>query len=520
MALIRALRAHHFVIFWLSTTALLANLLAVSLSGLFSYEMRPFDSPTTFIQPLANMISTKLAFHDITENTEDYDYRFPTFAIDSQEPWIIAMANITQESPFPPWVTPEYYFLPFEWKNFTNTTTLYKAITPGFGVDLNCQPLEDISLEAVVYLSGSSVQESGPRFGINITLPIDDGRTVRCTSPKIGEEGVDGIASELSGLGNPGQLVTLEYLFRLVPLDQNADQAMGETCQNALVVGWGQALAIPASPSSDGSPFIDLNSYKNVTLVCKQRLKTAMFEVTVDGSQRVQYFEKIEGSDKDPGELFHDTTMRNFTAQIANIVQLSASQSPRYGNEMYWHNDTIPRKAPHYLIENLLNAAFCDPSQPLAGFATLSDGYNQVFQRLFAIILGQNSERIFVGKPAGVDTLVDGFEVTAVLRVAMDTTMFYVSAMIIGLNILVGILVYLFRPKNFLPRFPDTLASEIAYFYSSQALKDVSGTVSMSSASRDRHLNRLGHKYGFGDFRGEDGKKHRGVERSSVLELD
>lgn len=511
----RALRANHLVIFWLCATALVANLLIVSLSGLFNYEMRPFGTPTAFIQPFSGMISTKLAFHDTIDN-----YRFPTFATDPQEPWIIAMASITQGSPLPPWVTPEYYFLPFERKNSTNITTLYKAITPGFGVDLDCRPLEDVSLGAVVYLSGSSAQKSGPRFGINITLPIDDGRTVRCTSPKIDEEGVDGIASELSGLGNPGQMVTLEYLFRLVPLDQNADQAMNETCQNALVVGWGQALAIPASSSSDGSPFIDLNSYKNVTLVCKQKLKTAMFEVTVDRNQRVQHFKKIQGSDKDPGGLFHDTTMRNFTAQVATIVQLSASQAPNYGNEMYWHNDTIPRKAPHYLIENLLNATFCDPNQPLASFAALSDGYTKVFRRLFAIILGRNSERIFVGKPAGVETLVNGYEVTIVPRIAINTTMFYISAMIIGLNIFVGILVYLFRPKNFLPRFPDTLASEIAYFYSSQALKDVSGTVSMSSASRDRHLNRLGHKYGFGDFRGEDGKKHRGVERSSVLELD
>lgn len=520
LALLRTLRANHFILSGLSVTALLANILAISLSGLFSYEMRPLNIPTTFIQPLAGTISTKLAPHDITMNMADYDTNFSTFAINPQEPWIIAMANITQGSPLPPWVTPEYYFLPFEWRNSTNITDIRKAITPGFGVDLDCQPLEDVKFGAAVYLSGSSAQRSGPRFGINITLPIDDGRTVRCASPGIGEVGAGGIPSGLSGLGNPGQMVTLEYLFRLTPLDQNADQAMAETCQNALVVGWGQALAIAASNSSDGSTFIDLNSYKNVTLVCHQKLKTAMFEVTVDGNQRVQHFEKIAGSDRDPGELFQDIKMRNFTAQVATIFQLSASQAPRYGNEMYWHNDTIPRKAPHYLIENLLNAAFCDPSQPLASFATLSDGYNQVFQRLFTIILGQNSDRIFTTKPAVIDTLIGGFEVTAIQRVAVDTAMFYTSATIIGLNILVGILVYLFRPKNFLPRFPNTLASEIAYFYSSQALKDVSGTVSMSSASRDKHLNRLGHKYGFGDFRGEDGKKHRGVERSSVLELE
>lgn len=506
----RALRANHVIIFLLSATTLLANLLTVSMGGLFSNEMQPFDAPTTFIHPLAGRISTILAPH---KDTMDYDDKFHTFAIDPQEPWIIAMANITQASPLPPWVTPEYYFLPFEWKNSTNVTTVHKATTSGFGVDLDCQPLEDESFEAVVYLSGG---DGRPRFGINITLPTDDGRTVRCASPSIDAVGVDAIPSELSGLGNPGQMVTLEYLFRLAPLELNADLAMGETCTSALVVGWGQALAVA---ESDGSPFIDLGSYKNVTLVCQQRLKVAMFEVTVDESQRVQYFKKLDGSDQEPAELFQDTTMRDFTAQVATIVKLSASQHPRYGNEMYWHNDSIPRKAPHYLVENLLNSSFCDPSKPLAAFEALSDGYNQVFQRLFAITLGQNSHRIFIEKSAGVDALVDGFEVTAVQRVTMDSKMFYTSATIIVLNIAVGILAYLFRPKDFLPRLPATLASEIAYFYSSQALKDVSGTVSMSSASREKHLNRLGHEYGFGDFKGQDGKKHRGVERSSILEL-
>lgn len=507
LVLPRALRANHLILFSLSAAALLANLLAVSLSGLFTNETQPFDVPTTFIQPLADQISTKLVPHG---DTADYSY---TFAINSQEPWIIAMSNITQETPLPPWVTPEYYFLPFEWETSAEISTVHKATTPGFGVDLDCRPLEDNRFDAEVYLSGTPVGNGRPRFGINITLPIDDGRTVRCASPNIDA----GVPSELSGLGNPGQMVTLEYLFRLAPLEKDADQAMNETCTNALVVGWGQALAAVAS---DGSPSIDLNSYKNVTLVCQQRLETAMFEVTVDERKRVQYFKKLERSDKDPAGLFQDTaTMRNFTAQVATIVQLSASLRPRYGNEMYWHNDTIPRKAPHYLVDNLLKTSFCDPSQPLADFKSLSDGYTQVFQRLFAIILGQNSHRIFIEQPAGIDTLVDGFSVIAVQRVAMNPIMFYTSAAIIASSIAVGILAYLFRPKNVLPRVPNTLASEIAYFHSSQALSDVSGTVSMSSASRDRHLDRLGHEYGFGDFKAHDGKKHRGVERSSILEF-
>lgn len=514
LTLFRALRANHLIIFSLSAAALLANLLAVLFGGIFNSETRPFDTSTTFIQPLANTISTELVLQNITGDIVDYDGNFPTFVIDSQEPWIIAVANITQNTPLPPWVTPQYYFLPFKWKNSTNSSRVLKAITPGFGVDLDCLPLEDDSFKSQVYLSGGSAQNREPRFSINITLPIDGGRGVRCTSPEIGS------ASHMNGFGSPGQMAALEYMFRLTTSDKNADQVMNETCQNTLIVGWGRGL-VGSNVNSGGGPFISPNSYKNVTLVCQQKLRSAMFEVTVDEDQRVQRFSKIAGSDKDPSELFRDTTtILNFTSQVATIIHLSASQGPRYGTEMYWHSNTAPRTVPHYLMEHLLNASFSDPSKPLASFNVLRDGYNQVFQRLFTIILRQNANRIFTQNPAGVAMLVDGFETTAVQRIAMDTTMFYISSAIIGFSIAAATLAYLLRPKNFLPRVPDTLASEVAYFYSSRALADVSGTVSMSSASRGKHLNRLGHEYGFGDFRGQDGKKHRGVERSSALEFE
>lgn len=516
LVLFRALRAKHLILFSLSATALMANLLAVSLGGLFNSELRPVFTPATFTQPLSAMISTQPQPINITYTVAAVFDTDGTFVRDSQEPWIIAMTNLTQGTPLPPWVSSDHYFLPFEWKDSVKAPMGHKATTRGIGVELDCQPLTSPSLAATVYLKGKRVPGE---LGINVTVPMDEGETVRCSSPyEYWARGNYLIYTSFDGLGAPGDKLAAEYAFRMSAYNKGTDpimnQAMNETCRNVLVVGWGRGTAMSGTYS-----VLDVKKgYTNATLVCQQKLKTAMFEVTVDDNQRVQSYDKVAGSDEDPVKLFKDTTMRNFTAQIATIVQVSAS---KFGSDALWHNGSYPLLVPHYLMEHHLDLpSTADPNQPIRDFKVYADGYNKIFQLMFAIILGRNSELIFTKQPAGSNTPIEGFDITMVQRVAMSDVMFYISIIIFSLNILVTILAFTFRPKNYLPRFPDTLASEIAYFYSSQALQDVSGTVSMSSASRDKHLNRLGHRYGFGHFKGADGKEHRGVERSSILEVD
>jgi len=72
-------------------------------------------------------------------------------------------------------------------------------------------------------------------------------------------------------------------------------------------------------------------------------------------------------------------------------------------------------------------------------------------------------------------------------------------------------------PRRFLPRFLYTLVSEISFFHASSVLFDVVRTGNMSSAMRARHLKGLWGTYGYGRFRGSDGKSCVGVERMSLI---
>jgi len=95
--------------------------------------------------------------------------------------------------------------------------------------------------------------------------------------------------------------------------------------------------------------------------------------------------------------------------------------------------------------------------------------------------------------------------------------MFYIAVTVLGFQLIGGVIIYASRPRRFLPRFPYNLVSEISFFHASSALSDVAGTANMSSTMRSRHLKGLGWTYGYGRFRGSDGKKHVGIERMSLI---
>ena len=87
---------------------------------------------------------------------------------------------------------------------------------------------------------------------------------------------------------------------------------------------------------------------------------------------------------------------------------------------------------------------------------------------------------------------------------------------ILGFQLIAGTIIFV-TSRRFPPRLPYNLASEISFFHASSALPDVAGTANMNSAMRSRHLKRLGGTYGYGRFRGPDGKTHVGIERMSLI---
>lgn len=80
-------------------------------------------------------------------------------------------------------------------------------------------------------------------------------------------------------------------------------------------------------------------------------------------------------------------------------------------------------------------------------------------------------------------------------------------------------LVLKYRRHPFLPRQPATISSVLAFIYQSKMLTDFTGTEQMDTGERKRVLKQktVGKTYGFGWYRGRDGKQHVGIDEEDLL---
>ena len=252
----------------------------------------------------------------------------------------------------------------------------------------------------------------------------------------------------------------------------------------------------------------------NTTIICSQQISTGEFKVTVDGEGHVKRSKLIgELKYNDPTILNRSTSAGNFTAQLATLFSKSPSSGIDSG---VMHSENSSHSFPHFIGEYLINKTLSDPSTPSPSFEDAQHALSMVYKRFFIILLAQNQDTIFV--PAGKVRRSEVGKLESLKpRMLMDPVMFYIAVVILGFQLITGAIIFASRPRCFLPRFPYNLVSEISFFHTSSALSDVAGTANMSSAMRGRHLRGLGWTYGYGRFRGSDGKKHVGIERMSLI---
>lgn len=513
----RALRSRNYLVASVSAVSLLANFLAVAFGGLFENAYLPLPGPDTFTQTLAPIINSQMRY--------------------GEEQYLLANTNITAGTALPPFVTPEFYFLPFTWNTTGNSSDLHTAVTRGFGGSVVCQPLESKSLQLAYYTpinTAGSAQNASDQFwgnNFNVTVPVTGGSgTVNCTAYPVSDSEWDPWTKNFAG---PGSLAAGEYMLDLEPTAQDADQNTWDKCLSILIIGWARGTISGSNDDNSNFTFVP-GTYKSTTLLCQQEIFSAEFEVVVDKSQRVQSYTRVGPFDVNNPAYFKDVSLTNFTAQMGRLFMAgsrvggtsddlaSTNEVDASMDKAKFHNDSTALLFPHGLIGTLLNnTELANPTTPVPEFDLLDKGVQTLYGLLFAISLGLNSDRIFVPTTTGIS--ISGTTTTEKQRMSMSNEIFYITAVLLGLNVLVGITTWILRPMQFfpkppsLPRFPDSIAAEIGFFHASQALRDVSGTASVSSRAREKHLESLGHKYGYGVYISKDGVRRRGVERQSRL---
>ncbi|RMJ19872.1 hypothetical protein CDV36_000499 [Fusarium kuroshium] len=454
LVFLRAAKSGHFVLVLVCTMALLANLLAVGLGSLFNEEPMTAAYPETLRPSFAARFDNNSVFtfdNYLTDNlvtTSQYaDHKY------------VALANISSGTKLPAWVSPEYYFQPFELGDAKsgNPADTYRIETQGFGVHTNCTPIEPFKMP---------IYKTQPQFVMSA-----DGKT--CTQESL----IDYASFQIreSTLNRSSGVSAVEYG------DARTAAFSGSPCDRPLTLGWGRTATAENSNATVNASFV----------ICYPVFETAKFNVTVDASGHVISYNRI--SDLKASLDYADS--RVHTDIVFEVYN-------RWWNiDGYeWHNDTTIRDWMNYFITVLDGSRDnIDPVAPVPKPETLIPAIEDIYRRLYAIILSLN-EQLFdhndVGKPATV------LRFTKETRIFMEDASFIITMTVLALNIVVASIFYIRAVAFVLPRMPTTIGSVLAYIAPSRL---VSSGLKGMPGQNDRTLS-------FGRYVGVDGKVHIGIE--------
>lgn len=285
MSIWGALRSGHFLLAVVCFIALLSNILAVGLGGLFKEESTQVAYPVN------------LEYLQSEEFDVQMEYLVPRVPVQHANFFGI-QANLSSGVLLPPWVTDEYYFQPFGERGGlqNNHTESLRGRTRGYGLNITCD----------------EVQQLAPPDKL-------DKLDMRPFKQK------HGIPNELCE----------DFYNRTIYRDQTGAVAVEgaiSTCYNALLLYWGRTTQDP--PGDD----LEIRYF-----ACYPELKTALFDVSVDAEGHVLKHERVT----EFGSELSYPQANNHTRLILDLTRATMSigvASPTWHNDTIsrgWIWDTL-----------------------------------------------------------------------------------------------------------------------------------------------------------------------------------
>ncbi|GKT58635.1 hypothetical protein ColTof4_10368 [Colletotrichum tofieldiae] len=468
----RAARSGHLILTAMCALALLSNLLAVGLGGLFNEKPIAIEHPHEFRQTMMPRLSNNSLFKEETR-------KFFSNAAPYEVPFYITMNNVSQGTPLTPWVNHDYFFQPFTISpNDPANGYTYTARTRGFGTHPSCSDYGTYR-----------TQGEGPRLNYTMTR---NGEAVQGCQTAFTGMGLDLDDFDVFPGPATGEIIAkLDGFFKL------------SQCEVPLLLGWSR-ISHATNSSNAGtskekngtttrrSQITDLADKEMQTsfVVCDPVFTTAMFDVTVDSQG---YILNASQATESSGALDYSLSTNHTDAisAIVNKLFVKSSQGP-------WHNDSLSRDWMNYLLK--IQPGYADLLDPTftPNTSALIPAVETVYRQVFALTLGNNQ---FLLDTYPEPIAIPGIRHSTETRIFMDTSALIISLVVLGVNILVAIALYGLAIKHFLPRMPTTIGSILAYLAPSRAVREYEGPGSLRSAT-----------FSFGRYVGEDGRAHVGIE--------
>ncbi|CAI0645263.1 unnamed protein product [Colletotrichum noveboracense] len=425
----RASRSGHFILTAMCGLALLSNLLAVGLGGLFNEEPIAIEHPHEFQQSIMPRLNNESV------------YNFSNPIAPYEIPFLITMNNVTQNTPLTRWVSHEYFFQPFKViPNDTAPANTYSARTTGFGVNPSCSDMGTFKTRGntpevnyTITRNGEAVQGCPSSF----TTKVLDLNTT--------------IYKDLTGQASA------EYVSIM-----NKDITDLTICQVPVMFGWSRS-AQAANKTGEMETW---------AVVCDPVFTTAMFDVTVDSDGYVISSSQV--SESSPTLDYPLST--NHTDMMITIIN-----SLFTANKNKWHNDTFARDWINYLLKiQPGHADLLDPKST-PDIPSLIPDLEALYRQIYVLALGNTQQNLWETYPEPLT--ITGIRHVTETRIFMNTTALAISLAVLGINIAVAIALYGLAIKHFLPRMPTTIGSILAYLAPSRAVREYDGPGSLQSAT-------------------------------------
>lgn len=153
----------------------------------------------------------------------------------------------------------------------------------------------------------------------------------------------------------------------------------------------------------------------------------------------------------------------------------------------------------------MIDPGLTDPNNEVPSFAQLEPHVQLIWKRIFTVGLGLNLGWLSTAEQG---TTIPSRETTQEARITISKPAFFLSTVLIGLNLVMAVIYYYRIGKNTtLPRMPITIERIMELFDGSRLIEEHAKTGGL-----DGEL-----EVGYGRFMGTDGREHEGIERAASI---
>ncbi|OQO15247.1 hypothetical protein B0A48_00630 [Cryoendolithus antarcticus] len=481
----KALKARHLQLALLCLATILANGLAVALGGLMYEDSTTVSTPAQYT-PLHR---AEIKALNGTGAAYDYDSAMGPLGQNGLDQFYYAMSNSTAGTPLPSWTDQVWSYLPMDLPEAEPVTT-FAVPTTAIGVAVDCQPLHSAATTYTLEFADNL------DWTLNVNISLPDGSIQRCTNTSINQ-----MAGRILGYGYDVQAGRAALEIDVV-LGSTHSDAEDLACRRYVVVGWLRAELVQGKllqniGSNTFYPSLHPTSRTETMMLCAATAYSRETTIIVAADGHVQKSEDISTE--------NHTRLANSQDLVAqmNIYRIAA-------NRGYWHADNYPSDFDNYLLHQLPETSqLLNASAPVPSHEIVAPAFEAIYARLVATMLSLGTADLFVAADNSTPPNQGSIR-TMETRIFVSLPAFAVSAGILVLYIFTTIWLYAMRPWRILPRLPTTIASTIAYFAASRALREheLAGDAAKQST-----------RWAFGKFAGVDGKKHVGVEMEPFVQI-